>query len=275
MQGLESLPYNNRNIVLSKDDLVEQLLKPFGHDGQVNNINLFRKALVHKSYCVRKNENVVTGNTNCPADCLPLQEESLERVEFLGDAVVGIIIARYLFERFPDENEGFLTKMRTKLVNGQMLAHLAEIIGLGKWVIISKQIEEGEGRKSVRILEDSFEAFVGAMFLDNDSNLDRVTNWLIGLIEQNLDFSDLIVANNNYKDTMIKHFQPAFGYVPKFYDMGSEMKQGVKMYIVCAKDKNDQVIGKGMGKTKKAAENDCARLVMESGYCGGGCGGSK
>ena len=259
-----ALPYNPRNLVLSKKDLVNELLVPFGHDGQVKDINLFRNALVHKSYCVRKNENVVTGNTSCPPGCLPLQEQSLERVEFLGDAVVGIIVARYLYERFPDENEGFLTKMRTKLVNGQMLAHLAEIVGLGKWVIMSKQIEEGEGRRSIRILEDAFEAFVGAMFLDNDSNLDRVTAWLITIIEQNLDFAQLIVSNNNYKDIMIKHFQPNFGYVPKFYDMGTEAVQGVKVYIVCAKDSNDHVLAVGRGKTKKAAENDCARLVLSA-----------
>lgn len=264
MANDQQYPYNPLNIVLSQDDLIEKLLKPFGHDGQVNNIALFRKALVHKSYCVRKNENVVSGNLSCPANSLPLQEESLERIEFLGDAVVGIIIGRYLYERFPDENEGFLTKMRTKLVNGQMLAHLAEIIGLGKWVIISKQIEEGEGRRSIRILEDAFEAFVGAMFLDNDSCLDRPTNWLIGLIEQSLDFTDLIVTNNNHKDIMIKHFQASFGYVPKFFDMGTEMIQGVKHFIVCAKDKNDQQLGTGKGKTKKTAENDCARVILDN-----------
>jgi ribonuclease-3 len=259
MSSNNELPFNKLNIVLSHTDLVNKLLVPFGHDGQINDINIFRKAFVHRSYCVRKNENCVSGNVACPADCLvPLQEESNERIEFLGDAVVGIVIGHYLFERFPDDNEGFLTKMRTKLVNGTMLGHLAEILDLGKWVILSKQIEESEGRRSVRILEDCFEAFVGAMFLDNGSKLDRVTTWIIGLIEQNLDFSELIVANNNHKDTMIKHYQHTYGYVPKFFDMGTEVCEGVKFYLVCAKDKNDQVIGTGRGKTKKLAENDCA-----------------
>lgn len=257
-----STPYNACNIVLSQEDLVEKLLKPCGHDGIVNDINVFRKAFVHRSYCVRKNENCISGNVGCPANCVPLQEESSERIEFLGDAVVGVIIGHYLYERFPNENEGFLTKMRTKLVNGTMLAHLAEILGMGKWVIISKQIEEGEGRQSIRILEDAFEAFVGAMFMDDGSSLTKVSTWLIGLIEANLDFSDLIVSNTNCKDTMIKHYQQSFGYVPKFYEMGTETQNGTKIFIVCVKDKNDQVIEKGRGKTKKAAENECARLVL-------------
>jgi len=258
-----SLPYNPKNIVINLADL-SSLLVPFGHDGLINDINIFRKAFVHRSYCTRKNENFITGNVKCPDGCVPLQEESQERLEFLGDAVVGIIIGHYLFERFPDENEGFLTKMRTKLVNGLMLAHLGELLDLGRYVIISKQIEDNEGRQSKRILEDCFEAFVGAMFRDNGSNLDKVTIWLIGLIEQNLDFSDLIVTNTNHKDTMLKHYQHSFGYVPKFYEMGTEVCKNTrgKIYIICAKDNKDQVLGKGKGPTKKAAENDCSKNIM-------------
>jgi dsRNA-specific ribonuclease len=104
-----ALPYNPRNLVLSKKDLVNELLVPFGHDGQVKDINLFRNALVHKSYCVRKNENVVTGNTGCPPGCLPLQEQSLERVEFLGDAVVSLVISEALHVRHPGDDEGVLS----------------------------------------------------------------------------------------------------------------------------------------------------------------------
>ena len=261
--NVESLPYNPLNIVINNAQLSE-LLTRFGHDGVINDINLFRKAFVHRSYCTRKNENFITGNVKCPSMCLPLQEESSERLEFLGDAVVGIIIGHYLFERFPDENEGFLTTMRTKLVNGQMLAHLAELVDLGPYMIISKQIEEGEGRKSKRILEDCFEAFIGAMFRDNGSSLDKVTTWLIGLIEQNLDFADLIVTNNNYKDIMLKHHQHSFGYIPKFFEIGTEVckKTSVKTYTVCAKDNRGQVIGQGKGCTKKAAENDCSKNIM-------------
>lgn len=258
-----SAPYNLANIVLSDQNL-QDLLLPWGHDGKVNDINMFRKAFVHRSYCVRKNENCVTGNIHCPPNCLPLQEESNERLEFLGDAVLGIIIGQYLYERFPNENEGFLSKMRTKLVNGQMLAHLAKILDLGRYVIISAQIEQGEGRQSTRILEDALEAFLGAMFQDNKNNLDRVSNWIVGLVEKSLDFSELIVANDNFKDMMIKHYQHNYGFIPKFYDKSTSVCGGEKIYVVCAKDNKDQVICVGKGKTKKIAESDCSKNIMEN-----------
>ena len=257
------LPFNKLNNAISKSDL-DSLLLPYGHDGVINDINLFRKAFVHRSYVTRKNESFMAGNVNCPIDCLPLQSESLERLEFLGDSVLGVIIARYMFERFPNENEGFLSQMRVKLVNGIMLAHLASLLDLGRFVIISKQIEENEGRASKRILEDCFEAFLGAIFLDSGSSLEKPTIWLIGLIEQNIDFSDLIVANNNFKDRMLKHYQQTFGFMPRFYDQSCEKKGLVKNYTICAKDKNDVIIGKGTGLTKKLAENDCSKNILDS-----------
>ena len=79
---------------------------------------------------------------------------------------MNLAVGDYLFQRYPDESEGFLTKMRTKLVNGNILAELAQYAKLSRFVIISKQIEENNGRRNKKILEDSFEAFLAAMFLD-------------------------------------------------------------------------------------------------------------
>ena len=120
-------PYNPQNILLDKQSL-ESILHIYDNPTDNNkhvyfDLNLYRNAMVHRSYCTRKNENLLNGNTSCPNNCIPLQEESFERLEFLGDAVINLIIGKYLFERYPDENEGFLTKLRTKLVNGVMLAN--------------------------------------------------------------------------------------------------------------------------------------------------------
>ena len=99
---------------------------------------------------------------------MPLQENSNERLEFLGDSILNLTVARYVFDRYPDDNEGFLTNMRTKLVNGKMLAFLGEKIGLQNHVVISKQIESNRGRSNKNVLEDAFEALIGAIFLDNE-----------------------------------------------------------------------------------------------------------
>lgn len=258
MISYDVLPYNGNNKIVEISDL-QTLLKNYS---KINNIDFFRNAFVHRSYCTRKNENFVNGNVNCPINCVPLQEESNERLEFLGDAVLNLIIGKYLFDRYPEENEGFLTKMRTKLVNGVMLAHFAKILNIAPFIIISKQVEDNNGRENKNILEDCFEAILGAMFLDSQSNLDPVYTWLVNFIEENIDFSDLILSNSNYKDLMLKHFQHNFGYVPRFYALDTEIKNNIKVYYMCLKNKNGDILAKGNGNTKKQAENDCAKNAL-------------
>lgn len=258
-----ALPYNPINRAISEAD-VNRMLSKYGVHKGVKSVSIYRNAMVHRSYCTRKNENFVNGNTQCPGDCVPLQEESNERLEFLGDAVINLTIAKYLFDRYPDENEGFLTKLRTKLVNGIMLAHLAQIAGVQHHIMISKQIEESNGRNNKKIMEDAFEAFIGAMFLDNDDQGYQTTEtWLITLIETEIDFSELIAQNTNFKDTLLKHFQHTFNYLPKFYEISTENTQNGKVYNVCVRDKNETIIATGTGPNKKHAENDCAKNALK------------
>lgn len=265
MDASDDLPYNNQNYLITLDD-VRGLLIAYDVDGQINDLNTYRKAFVHKSYCTRKNENFVTGNTNCPSGCLPLQEESNERYEFLGDSILNFTIAEYLYERYPKENEGFLTRMRTKLVNGKMLAYLSDLIGLNKYVLISKQIEDCDGRNNMNILEDLFESFIAAIFFDK--GIECAKRWIANVIETNLDFSDLVRMNNNYKDIMLKYFQQNQGYVPKFFEVQVSASSDGKhrIFRLCLKDNKDSIISFGEGKTKKEAENDAAKKAIMQ-YC--------
>ena len=260
------LPYNPSNVLLDINSLTE-LLTRFSPNATFQDINLFRNAFVHKSYCTRKNENFANGNTACPSNCLPLQEESNERLEFLGDAVINLIIGKYLFERYPDESEGFLTKIRTKLVNGNMLADLAKIACLQRFLMISKQIEENSGRVNKKILEDCFEAFIGAMYLDaiasGKNPIEVAGDWLITLIEENIDFTQLIVQNTNYKDTFLKHFQHTYNYLPKFYELSADTTINGKVYRVAVKDRQGVVLSTGVGGTKKEAENDASLNALK------------
>lgn len=257
------LPYNSHNILASKDDIL-RILQEYNESLLIHDINIYRKAFVHRSYCTRKNENFINGNIQCPTNCIPLQEESNERLEFLGDAVVNFVVGRYLFNRYPDENEGFMTRIRTKLVNGNMLAHFALIIGIDKYILISKQIEDNEGRSNKKILEDGFEAFVGAM-LNDHNDYAVVEEWIINLIENNIDFPQLISSNNNYKDMLIKHFQHTLNFSPKFFEMSVETTNtGGKKYTVCIKGQGDALLGIGEGPSKKQAENEAARVVLQT-----------
>ena len=254
----DTLPYNPTNVDIKESELKAIL----GHDIKIKNIDLFRKAFVHRSYCTRKNENFVDGNVKCPDNCIPLQEESNERLEFLGDAVLNLIVGKYLFERYPDENEGFLTKMRTKLVNGNMLAHLAKLLNVSPFLIISKQVEDNNGRQNKNILEDCFEALLGAMFLDSNTDIQPVYDWFVNFIEENIDFTELITLNSNYKDIMLKHYQQTFGYMPRFFALDTETKNNMKVYYMCLKNNDGVIIAKGKGSTKKQAENDCAHGAL-------------
>lgn len=255
------LPFNPLNKVV-EEAVVLELISQFSVNVVIKDLSLYRTSMVHKSYCTRKNENAIEGNTACPVDCVPLQEESHERLEFLGDSILGVIIANYVFQRFPTENEGFLTKMRTKLVNGKMLAHLCKIANIAPWILISKQIEDNNGRMNRNILEDSFEAFLGAMYLDTGS-LDAPEAWIINLIEENLDFVELINQNTNYKDTLIKWCLHNQSYAPRFLELNARtMKDGSKQYTVCVKDNKNATLGTGTGETKKSAENNASKEAL-------------
>lgn len=261
MEKDKVLPYNPDNVVLTPSNL-QQILEEYNITAPFKNIDVYRCAMVHKSYCTRKNENFLDGNMECPPGCLPLQEESNERLEFLGDSILSVAVASYLFERYPDENEGFLTRMRTKLVNGKMLARLCKIVGLPKYILISKQIEENDGRNISNILEDAFEAFLAAIYMD--FNYETAKEWIIGVIETHLDFSELIRQNHNYKDQVLKWFQQNHGYIPRFFEVDVEIVNNHKTFKVCLKDSNDNIISVGYGSSKKEAENDAAKVALSN-----------
>ena len=270
----DETPYNEKNILISSDD-VNEILKRFGINLKCINIDLYRKSLVNKSYVTRKNENIISGNEKCPNNCLPLQEESNERFEFLGDSVLSTTVANYLYKRYPEQNEGFLTKMRSKLVNGYMLSELCKHIGLDKWVIISKQIEESGGRENYKILEDIFEAFICAIFMDfntlKNNELDPNTiglgfqiceKWIINVIEDYVDFAELIKQNNNYKDKLIKYYQHTYLKTPKFFESNIDIINGKKIFTIVIKDDNEQILGIGKSDSKKKAEQVASENVL-------------
>jgi len=222
----EELPYNNQNKIISEEEII-QFLNEGNINQPINNVNLFRLAFVHKSYCTRKNENIINGNINCPSDCLPLQEESYERLEYLGDSVLNTSTAYYLFERYPNENEGFLTQMRTKLVNGKMLSKLSIELGLSKYLIISKQLERNDSRNYKDYAEDVFEAFIGA--IRKDMGYEAAQEWIINIFENYVDFTELVKQNQNYKDILIKYCQQNLHYKPDFIDPNSLLNQKKKL----------------------------------------------
>jgi ribonuclease-3 len=275
------LPYNSSNKLIQQSDL-QTFFDAHGLENVTcHNINLYRNAFVHRSYCTMKNADFETGNERCPTDCLPLQEMSYERLEFLGDAILGMIVAAYLYERYPDQNEGFLSRMRTKIVNGKMLGHLGKQIGFPKFVFISKQIEESHGRDNYKIMEDVFEAFIGAIYMDFQTDDDIVSlpssidfrpfsgagfhiaqQWVIGIMEKYLDFAELIQSKTNFKDMIVQYMQHTYQDAPRFYEISVDIRNGKKLFTYCVKDKAGAVLGTANGMSKKDAENNAAKAAL-------------
>lgn len=276
------LPYNPTNVLIQSAD-IRDLFDRHGLTGVVpNNINLYRNAFVHRSYCTMKNHDFDTGNTRCPVGCLPLQEMSYERLEFLGDAILGHVVAHYLMVRFPDQDEGFLSRLRTKIVNGKMLGHLAELVGFPRFVILSKQIEDISGRKNYKIMEDVFEAFIGALMMDYQNDTDAIApipggieppfpgtgyyiaqTWIINILEQYLDFSELIQSKTNFKDMLVRHMQHTFQDAPRFYEVSIDTRSNQKVFTYCVKNRAGTVIGTAQGSSKKDAENNAAHMALQ------------
>jgi ribonuclease-3 len=279
----EELPYNSKNNLINEEDIIILFNKHGLKDVKPNNINLYRNAFVHKSYCTMKNADFVSGNQRCPSDCLPLQEMSYERLELLGDSILEVCVTKYLFDRYPDQNEGFISRLRTKLVNGKMLGHLSGLIGFSKFAIISKQIEQSQGRDNYKILEDIFEAFIGAIMMDFQNDEDNVEFpskipksifplsgvgihiaeiWVINILETYIDFSDLIQSKNNYKDMLVRYMQHTFQDNPKFFEINVDMKNNKKVFLYCVKNHAGAVLGTANGDSKKDAENNAAKAAL-------------
>lgn len=275
----DTYPFNECNILITDEQLVH-FLKQYGVTKHHNDINLYRKALLHRSYCTRKNDNFIIGNTQCPPNCLPLQEESNERLEFLGDAILNFVVGNYLYDRYPDVNEGFLTRIRTRLVNGNMLAWLAEKMGLGKYLVISKQIEQNNGRANKKILEDAFEAFLGALYLDYNSfkintggkmpvidqtgiGFQITYTFIQNVLETYVDFVDLVHQKENPKDKFMKQCQHIYQWTPKLLEMDVTEEDNVKMHTICIRNKNNDVVAIGKGTSRKLAEIDACNNALK------------
>lgn len=256
------MPFNKDNVLLMDNDIIK-IFNLVHFTYKHNNINIFRNAFVHKSYCTMKNSDFENGNKNCPVDCLPLQEMSYERQEFLGDAILGAVIASYMYKRYPDQSEGFLSKMRTKIVNGKMLGFLAESIGFTKFAIISKQVEEANGRNNYKIMEDIFEAFIGALYQDSNHDFKIVETYIICVIETFIDMTSLIVKNTNYKDMLITHMQNRYQDIPRFFEINVTNKDNIKQFTYNVKDRDNNILGTGIGNSKRDAENACSLNALK------------
>jgi ribonuclease-3 len=279
---LISIPYNENNILIESED-VERLLTNFGIKIKVNNIEIFREAMSHYSYVNQKyyskfarEMNEMKKNRNTLVE---LRDVSSERLEFVGDGTIKDILCSYLYLRYkmnPKGDEGFMTYLKTKIEDKSTFSRFAKELGLDTYILISKQTELIKGRNSDKILEDAFEAFLGALKLDQGQDVCK--KLIEYFLENSVDYASLIYQNENYKDQLMQLFHSNKWISPIYWEVSCKSSSGVignktnnmqKIYTMGVLDPmtslDDKgrpteiiIIAEGEGTSKQKAEQQAA-----------------
>ena len=254
-------PYNARNRLFTKSDIQAILVNT---KYTINRTDLFQTAMVHSSYVKRSEYISPTGDpvelADRPPNCLELFDQSYERLEHLGDSVLGAVVSSYLEKRFPSENEGFLTNLKKELVCNETLGILSQKIGIDRFYIISKHNEEAcNGRTNLKKLGDILEAFIGALWLDSNYNFQVVYRFIIGLVEKYINIPKILMNNRNYKEQLQKAYQSKFHKTPTYKTLLSSPNS----YTMAALDKDGVHLGVGTASTKKQAEQLAAKEALK------------
>jgi ribonuclease-3 len=258
---------NNRNILITKQN-VEDILKNVDINIQINNIKKYQHAFTHKSYVKDTNYSFLNDLIKLNDGIVDFQEKSNETLEFYGDSIVCSVSVEYLFLRYPEFDEGMLTKLKTNIVSREYLAKFARFHNLEKYLLISNHMENVVGRKADKILEDVFESFIGSLSLDLGYLVAK--QFIVETIEECVNFSELLFFNQNYKDRALNYFQTNGWNFPKYEiqcQLGPPNKRTFIINILKNyKDNNKWIkeyVCKGYGNTKKIAEQDASLNALK------------
>jgi ribonuclease-3 len=268
-----NIPYNLNNVEITEADIIKILADRGVVINTVNHPKYFIRAFTHKSYCKKdiypqqilddaKNE---LGN---PPNLLELYDDSYERLEYLGDRVLKLLVSFYLFKRYPKQDEGFMTRLQTKIEDKTNLAIMSKEIGLGKFFIISKQIDMMNGRNLDKIHEDVFEAFLGALFESN--GFEPCMFLIINLLETMIDYSEKLYCDNNYKDKLLRVHHTNKWTFPQYITIHFEGPPHKRKYIMGVEKQgakqSDPIqmrcISYGIGSSKKEGEQNAAKMSL-------------
>ena len=203
------------------------------------NKKLITEALTHKSY---------------------KQPYDNERLEFLGDAVLDLIVGEYLYRKFPKSNEGSLSKIRASLVNEKGFDKLAKYIDLGSYIYLSNAEENNGGRQKPSLLSNAFEAIIGAIYLE--SGLEVANKIAIELIEKNHKEISLDSLFSDFKTTLQELTQARFGLTPIYNVVATRGPDHLKEFEVAVIIENKEY-ARAIGKSKKIAQQEAAKVAID------------
>ena len=226
---------------LLSPDRVRKLERLIGF--RINNEEFFLQALLHRSFLEQNSEF----------------EVSNERLEFLGDAVLSVTVAEYLFKKFPDEDEGFLTKVRAKFVNKIALSDVAQEVNLSELLLVGKNLLPGFSINSKTILADAFEALIGAIYLDN--GLKAAQTFISRVLIIPYSKAGIHLIDENFKSQLLEYTQAKRLESPVYSVVKEEGPHHDKIFTIKVTiGENEYGIGKG--RSKKVAEQNAAEEAI-------------
>lgn len=209
----------------------------------IKNRNYFVQALVHRSFLEYTDQF----------------EISNERLEFLGDSVLSLVVAEHLYETFPLEDEGFLTKIRAKLVNRTTLADAAEKIELADYLLVSRNLSTTNMQGSRTVLSDALEALIGAIYLDN--GLDSAKEFILKHIIHPNNKDEIYLKDENFKSQLLEFAQANRFENPTYEVIKEEGPQHSRIFTIRV-NLGETEYGVGKGRNKKSAEQKAAQAAL-------------
>lgn len=204
---------------------------------------LFEQAFTHRSFLNEAKQKI----------------ESNERLEFLGDSILSFVVSQELVRKYPEYDEGVLTNIRSLLVNTKTLAEVAKDLGFGAYLRLSRGEEEAKGRENQSLLADCFEAYIGALLLDQ--GLPVVSQFIADALFEKM---NEIVKNKQFKDpkSLFQEFTQSLHHASPVYKvLKEEGPSHAKIFTVGVYIKN-ALVGEGRGKSKQEAEEEAAKIAL-------------
>ncbi len=222
--------------------MIRQLEEAIGY--RFRNLSLLQNALAHSSYANEHWHNSLMSN---------------ERLEFLGDSILGMLVAAYLYRNFPDRPEGELSRMRADMVCETALAQVAEKIDLGKHLLLGKGEEQNGGRSRSSILADAVESVIAACYLDG--GMEAAKGFIQRFVLPNVPVQEM--HNADYKSALQELVQRKRDQVLSYSLLSETGPDHDKCFLVevCL---NGKSVGRGSGSSKKRAEQEAARMAYEA-----------
>ena len=263
-------PWNPKNKVIP-DRVIRSILETYGVKRRFPDLTLFKQACVHTSYVdksevwVKQEEPMILAER--PPSCLPLQAADNEELEYAGDGILSGVVATYLKERFSGQGEGFMTNLRTEIVNNDRLGELAKKVGFSPWLMISRHVEEVcDGRQNLRLLGSMFEAWLGALYYSagkGGKGFEEVQTFVVNVMERHIYFVELITKNTNYKDQLLRWFQAEYHQPPRYTVVEEEGPSHDRVFTMGVLSPEGKVIAKAKARNKKDAEQTASRIALD------------